>query len=157
NFTCYNDYYSYLVGNYRLIVDNVRDPNRKFRIQVFSTQSKGYDSTASNAIAAKFGIDKVFTITKGKSPKHFATRDQNTQVDDDGKAICDSLGLNSVPIDRRSFTREFEQEYLYYAVLDNNQDANFNEIMKYVSDVSVILTGTLGEMWYTAQCCEDRP
>ncbi len=157
NFACYNDYYAYLVSNYELIVDNIRDPSRKFRIQIFSTQSKGYDSTASNAIAAKFGIDNVFTITKGKSPKHFATRDQNTQVDDDGTAICNALGLNFVPIDRRSFAREFGQEYLYYAALHYNQDANFNEIMRYVSDVSVILTGTLGEMWYTAQCCKDRP
>jgi hypothetical protein len=157
NFACYNDYYSYLVSNYQLIVDNIRDPSRKFRIKIFSTQSKGYDSTALNTIAAKFGIDNVFTITKGKSPKHFATRDQNTQVDDDGTAICNALGLNFVPIDRRSFAREFEQEYLYYAALHYNQDANFNEIMKYVSDVSVILTGTLGEMWYTAQCSKDRP
>jgi hypothetical protein len=157
NFACYNDYYAYLAGNYQLIVDNIRDSSRKFPVQIFSTQSKGYDSTALNAIAAKFGIDNVFTITKGKSPKHFATRDKDTQIDDDGTAVCNALGLNFVPIDRRSFTREFDQEYLYYAALHYNQDANFNEIMGYVSDVSVILTGTLGEMWYTAQCCKDRP
>jgi hypothetical protein len=158
NFACYNDYYAYLVNNYQLIVDNIRDPSRKFRLQIFSTQSKGYDSTALNTIAAKFGIDNVFTIIKGKSPKHFATRDQNTQVDDDGSPICNALGLNFVPIDRRSFAREFDQEYLYYAALHYNQDANFNEIMTYVSDVSVILTGTLGEIWYTNQSYyKDRP
>jgi hypothetical protein len=158
SFACYNDYYSYLVSNYKLLVDNIRDPSRKVPMHIFSTQSTGYDSTAVNAIAAQFGIDKVFTRTKGKSPKHFAPRDHNTQVDDDGTAICQALGLNDVvPIDRRAFAREFAQEYLYYAALHSNQDANFHEIMRYVSGVSVLLTGTLGEMWYTAQCSKDRP
>src|SRR4029077_10947750 len=96
HFACYNDYYSYLVSNYRLIVDNIRDRNRKFKIQILSTQSKGYDSTALNAIAAEFGLDNVFTITKGKSPKHFAARDQHTQVDHDGKAMCNADGVNAV-------------------------------------------------------------
>jgi len=151
-FHSFADYYSYVVENYRRIVDNARDPKREILMQIFSTQSKGYDSTAVNAIAAKFGIDKVFTVSKGKNSRYLATNDASKQVDDDGSAVCKAIGLDCIVIDRRSFAKEFDQEYLYYAGLHANQDANLKDINGYVSTASILLTGTLGEIWYTHSC-----
>jgi len=156
-FHCFDDYYSYLLENYRLIVNNIRDRNRKIPLQIFSTQSKGYDTTAVNAIAAKYGIDKVFTVSKGKNNHYLVLNDAAKQVDDDGSAICSTLGLKCFPIDRRSFAKNFDQEYLYYAALHYNQDANLKDINDHISTVSVLLTGTLGEMWYTSRCAQDHP
>jgi len=153
----FEDYYSYLLDNYRLIVNNARDTNRKIPLQIFSTQSKGYDTTAVNAIAAKYGIDKVFTVSKGKSTRHLADNDAASQVDDDGSEICEALGLRCISIDRRSFANEFSEEYLYYAGLHANQDANLKDINGHVSTASVLLTGTLGELWYPARSAQDHP
>lgn len=152
----FEDYYSYLVQNYRLIVKNARDTKRKVPLQIFSTQSKGYDTTAVNAIAVKCGIDKVFTVSKGKSTRHLADNDAAHQVDDDGSEICDALGLQCISIDRRSFAKEFSEEYLYYAGLHANQDANLKEINSYVSTPTLLLTGTLGELWYTVRCMQNH-
>lgn len=153
-FHSFEAYYSYLLENYRHIVNNARDPNRKITLQIFSTQSKGYDSTAVNAIAAKLGIDKVFTSSKGKNNKYLATNDAAKQVDDDGSEICKALGVDCNVIDRRSFVREFEQEDLYYAGLHANQDANLKDINDHIDTATILLTGTLGEIWYTTDCAK---
>jgi hypothetical protein len=139
-----------------MIVNNARDTKRKMPLQIFSTQSKGYDTSAVNAIAVKFGIDKVFTVSKGKSKRHLADNDAASQVDDDGSAIGEALGLQCISIDRRSFAKEFSDEYLYYAGWHANQDANLKGINCHVSTASVLLTGTLGENWYTRRCSLER-
>jgi hypothetical protein len=156
-FGCYAEYHSYLVENYRRIVENIRDPCRKINLQICSTQSKGYDTTAVNAIAQKFGIEKVFTVVKGKHPAHFATSDQDVQADDDGTEICHALDLTCIPLDRRAFTREFEKEYLFYAALHQNQDANLIEMEQHLTGVSILLTGHLGEIWHTDEYYRQRP
>lgn len=156
-FSCYEEYYSYISDNYKLFVKNVREATRKTKIEICSTQSKGYDSTAVNAIAAKYGLDKVFTILKGKNPNYFATQDAQVQVDDDGRKICSALGLTAIPIDRRAFEGEFKKEYLYHAALHRNQDFNLKDIEKYLSDVSILLTGNLGEIWATSKYYACRP
>ncbi len=150
-FRNYDDYYSYIVTNYELIARNIRDSGRTYKMEIFSTQSKGYDTTAVNTIASKFGVDRVFTVAKGKGSGYFADRDKHAQVDDDGTEICRTLGLKCIQIDRRAFERKFEQEYLYYAALDSNQDANLMEIGEYLSNICVLLTGCLGEIWYPSQ------
>jgi hypothetical protein len=152
SFVCFDDYFLYLRDNYSLIAANARDDSRTTPLEIFSTQSKGYDTTAVNTIARDYCIDKVFTVTKAKSIFHLAHNDEGKQPDDDGGEVCKALGLSCIPIDRRSFSKEFEQEYLYYCVLHYSQDANLKEISAYVSRVSLLLTGTLGEIWYTKDC-----
>lgn len=140
-FEKYEDYYGYIVDNYELISKNIRDSARKRKMEIFSTQSRGYDTTAVNAIGARYGIDKVFTVTKGKGVGYFVENDARVQVNDDGTDICKALGLKCVAIDRRAFERGFEHEYLYFAAIDGSQDANLMEINGFVSGVSVLLTG----------------
>jgi hypothetical protein len=155
-FVCFKDYRDYLRDNYALIVANARDRARAQALEIWSTQSKGYDSTAMNAIARCHGIDKVFTITKAKSVDYLAHQDEGELSDDDGGEICELLGLPCIQLNRRAFTKEFDQEYLYYCGLHHNQDANLEEISKHVSKVGLLLTGTLGEMWYTKACLGKR-
>jgi hypothetical protein len=155
-FECFKAYRDYLRDNYALIAANARDVARTQPLEILSTQSKGYDSTAVNAIAGSYGIDKVFTVSKAKSIFHLAHNDDGKLPDDDGGEICELLGLNYIRINRRAFANQFDQEYLYYCVLHHNQDANLDEIGKHVLKAGLLLTGTLGEIWYTKACLGKR-
>jgi hypothetical protein len=155
-FKSFEDYRDYLKANYALIVANAREGARTQSLDIWSTQSKGYDSTAVNAIAREFGIDKVFTVSKAKSIHHLAHNDTGRLPDDDGGEICELLGLNCTRINRHAFAEEFDDEYLYYCALHQNQDANLKEISAHVSKAGILLTGTLGEIWYTKHCLGER-
>ncbi len=129
---------------------NARHPARKNPIKIFSTQSRGYDSTAVNALAAPFGIDKVFTSPDSKEKGSFYIGGESRTPSDDGTEICATLGLPCTRIDRRSFERKalLDEQY-YWAGLDNNQDLNLHEITSYVRHPTLLLTGQYGEFWYT--------
>jgi hypothetical protein len=124
---------------------------------IFSTQSKGYDSTAANAIAKEFGVDKVFTVTKGKANGYFANEDRRIETDDDGTEICRIFELPCVPIDRRAAEREQELEYLFHASMHENADFNLQEIGRHVQRPTVLITGCLGELWYTNHYYKEHP
>jgi hypothetical protein len=155
-FECFKDYLDYLRDNYALIAANARDTARTWPLGLWSTQSKGYDSTAINAIASRFGIDKVFTVSEAKNNFYLAHNNKGILPNDDGKDICDLLGLKCIRINRRAFAEEFDDEYLYYCALHHNQDVNLKEISKHITQAGILLTGTLGEMWYTKDCLGKR-
>jgi hypothetical protein len=148
-FTCFRSYRDYLRNNYALIAANARDGARTEPLEIFSTQSKGYDSTAVNAIASPYGIDKVFTVSKAKSTYFMAHNEESELPDDDGGKICESLGLNCIRLNRHAFTKEFDQEDLYYCAVNRSHDADLKDIGKHISKAGILLTGTLGEIWYT--------
>ncbi|MBW1784086.1 MAG: hypothetical protein JRL30_25525 [Deltaproteobacteria bacterium] len=154
-FNSYHDYYHYLVNNYHLITTNIRSERRATKLSICSTQSKGYDTTAINAVSSLFGIDKVFTCTKAKGEGAYADRDKHLQQDDDGSEICKSLGLHCTPVDRRAYEIRFADEYLYYASQHENQDANFVDIVRRITPITILLTGVLGEIWYTSNCARN--
>ncbi len=155
-FKCFDDYRNYLRGRYGLIAANARDGARLQPLEICSTQSRGYDTTAVNSIACAYGIDKVFTVSKAKSNFYLAHNDEGKLPSDDGEDICTSLGLKFIRLNRRAFTEEFGQEHLFYCVLHHNQDANLKDIAKHVPRVSLLLTGTYGSIWDTEKCFSNR-
>lgn len=146
-FTSFTQYRAYLQDRYAIIAANARDRQRTWPLQIVSTQSKGYDSTAVNALARTSGIDKVFTVPTAKSKHSLAHHEEKHLPDDDGGEICATLGLPCFQLNRRAFVENFDQEYLYYAALHHNQDANLMDIGNQISTVSVLLTGVIGELW----------
>ncbi|MGE0744120.1 MAG: hypothetical protein AB7K86_02685 [Rhodospirillales bacterium] len=148
-FAGYDDYAGYLDGACARLAANARDGGRRHALPIYSTQSKGYDSTAVNALMKPYGIDAVFTVTRGKGRGRFATDDAAEDVDDDGTEICRLLGLPVVQIDRRSFEAGFADEYLFHAGISLCQDANLLAIGRHVADIGLLLTGVLGEIWYS--------
>jgi hypothetical protein len=149
NFQQFEDYRDYMQGRIGELFANARHPARKNQMKIFSTQSKGYDSTAVNALAAPFGIDKVFTSVHSKECESFYLGGQVSQPSDDGTPICESLGLTCIAIDRLSFRENLSSEHFYWAGLDNNQDLNLHHIQSFVSTPTLLLTGQYGEFWYT--------
>ena len=146
-FTSFAEYRDYLRDRYAQIAANARDAARTWPLQIVSTQSKGYDSTAVNTLARASGIDKVFTVSTAKSKRFLAHQEEANLPDDDGGEICATLGLPYIRLNRRAFAEGFDQEYLYYCALHHNQDANLMDIRKHLSTVSLLLTGVLGELW----------
>ena len=148
-FERFDAYLNFVDEAYARIAANARDTNRKRPMAIFSTQSRGYDTTAVNAIAAKYGIEKVFTVTKGKAKGYYANSDRGMEPDDDGSEICRLLSLNCIPINRRAVESDGADEYLIYATMHESSDLNFHEIAAHVEAPTILLTGCLGEIWYT--------
>lgn len=151
-FQTFEEYRGFLQGRIGELFSNARHPARQSPMKIFSTQSRGYDSTAVNALAAPFGIDDIFTSPESKEKKSFYNSKVSQTPSDDGTAICTTLGLPCTQIDRRSFEKKaLSAEECYWAGLDNNADLNLHEITSYVRQPTLLLTGQYGEFWYTRE------
>ncbi|MDZ4313862.1 MAG: hypothetical protein U0989_03730 [Azonexus sp.] len=148
-FNNFDEYYNYLNLCYKMIFENSVDRSRKKSMMVFSTQSKGYDSTAVNAIAKNYHIDKVFTVTKGKAKGSFWGESLDKEPDDDGAEICAVFGINCVKLDRHLIENIEDGEYRVHATLHDSGDLNLLAISSFVEKPTILLTGCLGEIWYT--------
>ena len=156
-FADFSDYAAYLAQACARLADNARDPGRVRPMAIFSTQSRGYDSTAANAVAKEPGIDLVFTVTKSKGKGYFANDDQHRELNDDGSEICQILGLPCIPIDRRALENSSAMEYLFYACMQETGDFNLLQIGEYVTQPTVLMTGCLGELWYGESYYTEHP
>lgn len=159
NFRSYEEYRSFLQDEYARLVQNARDPHRAAPLRIYTTQSRGYDSTAVNAIAAPHGVDAVFTVTTGKAGGSFSDTAGEREQDDDGTAIAHALGIGPViPIARRAFVSDFADELYFRAGIHECQDANIRQVSARIRAPALLLTGTLGEIWYTrSPWYEERP
>lgn len=150
-FANFAEYHGYLADAISKLVRNARSADRKRPLQIYSTQSRGYDSTAVNALAAPHGLSGVFTITRGKGGGAFSDDPAEPETNDDGTDIAAYLGVGPViPLERRAFERAFRDEVYYHAGIHECQDANFKQLSERLDGPALLLTGTLGEMWYTA-------
>ena len=148
--TAFADYEQHLRASYCALAENARDQRRRYPLHIFSTQSRGYDTTAINAIAAEHGLTGIFTIRTGKAGGSTADHANEREVDDDGAEIARQLGIGSVvAIERRAFARSFDDELYFLAGISQCQDANFKQVTDGIQAPALLLTGTLGEMWYT--------
>ena len=155
-FSAYSDYLRYLTSSYGRIAQNARDVKRQRPMAIFSTQSRGYDSSAINAVAKDFGVDCAFTVSRGKALGMLATQDRKFEVNDDGTQICEKFAIPCVQIERRALEGDSEHESLYYAALDDNGDFNLQQIGSHVTQPTALLTGALGELWYPASYSANR-
>ncbi len=147
-FESFESYRKYLSSRLELCIGNGRDPARAHKLKIYSTQSKGYDTTAINALAHTFGIDAAFTIQQGKARNAFAANDAEIQEDDDGTEICNALGIKAVPINRRAFESGVSEELYYWAGKHTSSDFNMCGMTQHMKAPALLLTGTFGEVWY---------
>ena len=148
-FSSFQSYKDYLTSCFSKCIANARDPARANRLHIYSTQSKGYDSTAVNAIARGVGIDAAFTVREGKANDRSAANDLAYQMDDDGTEICEALDIPVITLDRREFEKGVRDELYYWAGMHTSDDLNLCGITGYMKTPALLLTGNLGEVWYT--------
>lgn len=151
HFADYAQYRSYLDENLHGMLINAKDRVRRMPLRVLTTQSIGYDSTAINATARGYGIDLALTVAEPKERLGYYGGTRSRPESDSGEAICRILGIDVALIDRRHFESDPESEYLYWAGIHNCQDMNLHQVAQFTGDGAVLLTGVLGEIWYTAK------
>lgn len=157
SFAAFEDYFTYLADSYRQLAENARDMGRSRPMAIFSTQSRGYDSTAANAVAKDHGVDLVFSVTKSKGKGYFADEDRGLELNDDGTEICEFFGLQCMPIERRALESDSAREYLFYACMQETGDFNLLQIGDHVEQPTVLITGCLGELWYGVSYYAEHP
>ena len=143
-FPDFDTYARYLSDSYAALAANARDTARTTPLRIYTTQSRGYDSTAVNAIAAPHGIDAVMTVTRGKPGRVFS---DDREINDDGTEISHLLGMHQVAqLTRRPTWGDDETDELYfYAGIHDCQDANLRQVAEHMTAPALLLTGTLGE------------
>lgn len=66
-FTCFNEYYEFLLDTIQSIDKNATSSSRQHKITKISTISSGYDATVASILAKNVGCNKFFTIVDEKS------------------------------------------------------------------------------------------
>lgn len=154
SFTGYQAYRDLISNAAAALAENARSPSRRHPLAIFSTQSKGYDSTCCNALMAPHGIQAVFTVSQGRGSGGYSDRDAADQTDDDGTDIAHALGLEVIAVDRRVFEAGIENELFYWAGMERNRDFNFVGIHAGLraclpaGSPAVLMGGVFGEIWY---------
>ena len=148
-FASYKHYHDYLDETLRGMIQNAKDPARHTPLRILTTQSTGYDSTAINALARRYGIDLALSVAEPKERFGYYGGGKARTQSDSGADICRILGIQMATMDRRFFEKETEMEFLYWAGTHNCLDMNLHEVTKHTGDGAVLLTGIRGEIWYT--------
>ena len=104
-FATFKSYRDYLTEILRGMIRNARSSARRTLLQVLTTQSTGYDSTAINALAYEYGIDLALSVAEPKETLGYYRAGAPRVDSDSGADICRILGLDMAPIDRRFFER----------------------------------------------------
>lgn len=157
-FPDYASYLRYLTQNYASIYRNIREPERRYPLDIISTQSRGYDTTAVNTIASKHEVDAVFTIAEPAETDAFAGTVPPSRDSDDGTDICAALGLKATRLDRRLFARAFDEEHLFYSTIHYADAAAFLGLKPHLGRGSVMLTGQRGDaIWGTDKYYRTHP
>jgi hypothetical protein len=146
-FGTYDAYVTYLERTYAELVENARDRARRQPLAIYSTQSRGYDTTAANAIAARYRFDKVFTCTRARDKAAFVEFEREAP-DDDGTEIGRTLGFECIALDRLAYkTDRSWDEALYYVGAHSIHDLNLVGMNRHIDRIGVLLSGTFGEIW----------
>lgn len=153
DFQSYAEYQALLHKRVELLLENARDPARSRPLKILSTQSRGYDTTVVNVLAAPFGVELAYTCTGSKESGSFHSVGQRIETpSDDGTGICLRLGIPCERIDRLAFDpANFPEEPYYWAGVDFNEDLNMHAIVMHAASPALLLTGRWGEFWYTGR------
>jgi hypothetical protein len=153
-------YLAHVSNRYTKICRNIRAYDRQHPLDLISTQSRGYDTSAVNSIAARHGLEAVFTISEAKQAGAFVGRSSRRGKSDDGSEICAALGLPVTRLERLSFTAtaSFDDECLFYAASNHAEAVSLRDLKRYLRRPSVMLTGVRGDVvWATDQYYLARP
>ncbi|RRJ84614.1 hypothetical protein [Aestuariirhabdus litorea] len=151
-FNNYGSYQHYLQRSLNGCLENGCSSHRQHPLELLTTQSQGYDSTAINALVdRKFRI-KAYTCRDSKPiGEVYRPGSKSAGPSDDGSAIAAQLGIECEGIERDEFTQHLRLEPYLNAAVHNNEDRNLLPIFARVRSHSLLLTGMMGELWYTHQ------
>lgn len=145
NFKSYKQYVSRLKSDLNNISKNASSSHRKKPIDLYTTISKGYDSTAVTALTAHLPIKNAFT-SKSSNSSALSIFNGNWN-DDDGTNIAKKFGLNVTYLDFKE--SEINNDELYFlASTTGEPELQLYKINKLLADnenPSMIFTGYHGD------------
>ena len=103
-FCSYEQYRNYLTAAIAGMGKNAKSNARVIPLRILSTQSRGYDTTAINAVARDHGLDLALSIGEVKERDQiFKPTAEKHNQSDSGEDIARCLGIDFRLIDRRFF------------------------------------------------------
>lgn len=109
----YASYYELLKSTTAALLENAADSGRQLQLNSAASISKGYDSTATAAIAKAAGCRKAYTFYNSK---------KSDPYEDSGVENAKSIGLDCVQFDRWSYTKAdtaIEAEFALMPIASN--------------------------------------
>lgn len=145
SFYNYEQYISTIESDLASISINAASPLRKKPLDLYTTISKGYDSSAVTALVSNLTIKSAFTSkTSNSSALGFFYKDWN---DDDGTEIAEKLGLKVNYLDFKD--SEIDSDELYFlAATTGEPELQLYKLYKLLAcndGPSVIFTGYHGD------------
>ncbi|MGO1788331.1 MAG: hypothetical protein ACTHZ7_14765 [Sphingobacterium sp.] len=145
SFKTYDEYVSEIVYDLDKISLNASSPFRKKPIDLYTTVSKGYDSTAVTALTAGLPIKKSFTCKfSNSSMLGFFNRNWN---DDDGTIIAKKLSLKVAYLDFKE--SEIDSDELYFLAATTGgpelQLYKLHKILTSNENPNIVFTGYHGD------------
>jgi len=135
-FRSYVQYREYLRERAEGIGRNARDPRRRYSVELLSSISSGYDSTATSVIARDAGCDRTVTIRESSS---------FWRGSDSGKPIADILGMSCEEYPRRA--QDYPLEEAFWAAEGRAGILNWSQF-DFPEPLCLFFTGCHGEkMW----------
>ena len=90
DFSSFERYRAFLAESLAALCENLRAPARPRPLELLSTASSGYDSSAVTVLAAEAGLREVVTVDRSRYGR-----------DDSGLFLIEHLGLTPVRVERR--------------------------------------------------------
>ena len=145
DFLNYEDYISTIKSDLNKISLNSSSPLRKKTFDLYTTVSRGYDSTAVTALAAELPIKSAFTSKTSNSS--FLGLLSQSLINDDGTAIAERLGLTVTYLDFDD--HDIENDELYFLAATTGgpelQLYKMHKILEGNERPSIVLTGYHGD------------
>lgn len=145
DFISHEQYVSKIESDLKTISLNASSPHRKKPIDLYTTISKGYDSTAVTALTASLPVKNAFTSKSSNSS--VLSIFNKSWNDDDGTHISKKLGLNVIYLDLKE--SDIGSDELYFlAPTTSEPELQFYEINKLLAtndNPGIIFTGYHGD------------
>lgn len=123
-------------------------PERKIRLDAFSTISSGYDSTAVACLARAIGVKTCF-ISRRSNSSMPAWIDKRRAFDD-GAPIADALAMDAICLNHH-ISSSSDDELYFYAVDPSKTELVFHTMAAHIAktcQAAVVFTGYHGDkMW----------
>jgi hypothetical protein len=117
-FTSYEDYRQFLLGNLADIANNALSEHRKVQYPPIATISSGYDSAACAVLSTEIGCTEAVTMRSARPEPHL-----KGDYGDSGKRVGEILGLRVTEYDRSTYMNmEGTPEAEFVASGDLGQD-----------------------------------
>ncbi len=136
DFETFEEYRGFLDETIIAIRDNLRDPQRKYKVTPAATISNGYDSSAAAVVAEPLELQYALTISRGGVFSH---------LHDSGERVAETLGIpvrTALSVDSR-----YKDHLLVWAGTGRSLDLNMT-LFDFPDDLTLLTIGNHGDtMW----------